>query len=230
MAFGIPNIERIVSNFLEGGTGITAIRSVEWAKSYLWAIDFVAGSSNAIGPSCAPPAPFDALFPASDVTLNIGTIVSDEREFGQTSISFPKRSSQFTMTVTFFDDQKLTLHKWFKDWINIDILNNGDFISGLNDSHAPVVPTFDKRNRVFPSREVRLVMLDAYRKEVTNYHLRIYPTGAINWVGSQGSQATQYTVSFNIVEDLGKKNTAKKAGGLFGFTFDDVKQLLGRFI
>jgi hypothetical protein len=230
MAFGIPNIERIVSNFLEGGTGITAIRNVEYDKQFLWTVDFLDGQSDAIGASLAPPAPFDQFFPASDITIGMGTVQSEEREFGQTSIKFPRRSNAQNLSITFYDDEKRTLQKWMREWINIDIFNNGNFVSGLNDSHAPVTSTAQNRSRVYPTREVRIALLDAYRKEVIPYHFRVYPEGDFQFTGSQDSSATTYSMDFVIVEDLGKRNTSKSAGGLFGFTFDDVKQLIGRFI
>ena len=229
MAFGIPNIERIVSNFLEGGTGITAIRAVEWDKNFLWTLDFVQG-----GNSIAPPKPFNAFFPASDITIGLANIQSDERDFGQTSFKFPKRTQALNVSITFYDDEKRTLQTWFQDWMNIDILNNGDFISGMDDSHAingSLKTKGDDRSRVYPTREIRIVQLDAYRKSVIPYHYRVYPEGDFQFTGSQGSQGTQYTLDFVIVEDIAKKASSKQGeAGLFGVTFTDVKQLLGRFI
>lgn len=223
MAFGIPNIERVVSNFLESGTGITAIRSVEYDKNYLWAVDFVQANN-----SITPPQPFDAFFPASDVTLNLASVVSEQQNQNQTQFSFPKGGKALDLSVTFYDDQARTLQQWFKDWMVLDIQNNGEFMSGLGDSHAAVaVDSFQERRRVYPVRQLRLALLDSYKNDAKIYDYMVYPDADLNLALSQGSQATQFTVNFIIVEDL---TANRKAGVAGGFSFDDVKGFLGRFI
>lgn len=224
MAFGIPNIERAVSNFLEGGTGITSIRNLEIDKNFLWAVDFVGG-----GDSLVPPAPFDVFFPASEVNLEIAKIESAEQELGQTSIKYPKRTSAKDFSVTFYDDEKRTLQRWFSDWINLDILNNGQWMSGLEDNHRLIsgIDSFSNFRRVQPTRHIRLALLDAWRNNVKIYEYRVVPDGSLNFSGSQASEATTYTVSFSIIEDLTVRKRPSLSGG---FSFQEVKNLIGRFV
>lgn len=229
MAFGIPNIERIVSNFLEGGSGITAVRNIEVEKKFLWIIDFprdgVAGPAS-YNPYFGPPAPFDALFPAHDVSLPVYNIESSEYSLPSTSVNYPKRGAAKQMTISFYDDENRTLFKWFKDWVEIDILNAGQFVSGLEDQHTSVVPTMTEgaTRQVKPYRIIRLAMLQAYKKEVMALEYGVVPTGQLDWSGDQGSEANMLSVTFDIVVDASQK---KVAGG---DVFQEIKNILGRFI
>lgn len=233
MAFGIPNIERIVSNFLEGGTGITAIRSLEVEKKFLWTVDFPGkgiSSQGSYNPYFAPPSPFNDFFPAHDVSLPAYVIESSEYSLPMTSVNYPKRGGAKQMTISFYDDQDRTLFKWFKDWVDIDILNAGQFISGLEDQHVSVIPTLaEKENRpVHPYRTVRVAMLQAYRKEAIAFEFGVVPSGSMDWSGDQSSEANMLNVTFDIVADstYGKL----KKTGLQAQIFKEIKNIIGRFI
>jgi hypothetical protein len=220
MAFGIPNLERELSLFLEGGTGITAIRAVEYDKRFLWAIDF----QNTF----KPPAPFDTFFPASEVTFGMQNVNEETINYGQSAISYPINDSPREVSITFYDDKDQTLLRYFKDWMELDIKNNGRFMSGLQDNHTAVsADSFGNRRNVAPSRQIRLIHLDAYRTENSIYSYLIFPKGSIDFLGSQASEATEYTLSFTIVDDLSSK---PKNNSIGGFSFDTVKQALGRFL
>jgi hypothetical protein len=221
MAFGIPNLERELSNFLEGNNGITAIRSVEFDKRFLWAIDFVN--------TFTPPAPFDNFFPASEVSFGMSNVNTKTIPYGQRELEIPINESPREVSITFYDDTSQTLLRYFKDWMELDIKNNGQFMSGLEDNH-PIVTTDSFGNgqrRVFPSRTIRLTHLDAYRTQNSIYSYRIFPKGQIDFLGSQASEATEYTVQFAIVDDLSAKPQNRSIGG---FSFDTVRQSLGRFL
>jgi hypothetical protein len=156
----------------------------------------------------------------------MGIMETEEFPYGQMELSAPTGSKVKEMSITFYDDQNRTLLRWIKDWIELDIQNKGQFISGLGDAHQTVAPDMEGRTRkVVPVRTIKLALLEAYKKEMFAYTYGIFPTGEISYEGSHESEATQYTVTFKIVEDLTKK---VKAGS--GFGFDDVKGLLGRFI
>lgn len=218
MAFGIPNIERAVSNFLEGGTGITAVRSIEWDKKYLWIVDFV---------DMKPPKPFNEMFPVSEISLPFAELETETVDLGITSMDFPLRTTPKEITVTFFDDETRTLLKWFSDWINLDILNYGQFVSGMKDDHLAVEDdSFGERRKVVPMRSIRLAMLDASREEVSAYTFWVFPKGRIEFNGAQASEAQSYTLTFSIVQsDLGGKITENSF-----FSMRTAKEFLGRFI
>lgn len=221
MAFGIPNIERIVSKFLEGDSGITSIREIEFDKKYLWTIDFVDGAG-----SIKPPAPFDNFFPASDVSFPLGVIESFSTDVAHSQIQFPISTTARNLEVTFYDDDERTLLKWFSDWINKDILNEGEFISGIKDAHPLLSGTdsFDVTRNVAPCRKVVLALLSPFKKQVITKSLWVYPTGNLDLGLSQDSAPQTYTVSFAIVKDESFK------GVNTGFSFDSIKEIIGRFI
>lgn len=219
MAFGIPNLERELSLFLEGKSGITAIRNVEYDRAYLWAIDFL---------DFAPPEPFDTFFPASAVTFGLTNLNTKEIVYGQDAFEFPKNKSPKEISVTFYDNQDHVLEKYFQDWIDKDICNDGFFMSGLTDSHQLIgADSFGNNRRVYPSRAMRLIRLDSYRTENSIRKYLVFPKGNIDFSGSNDSAATEYTITFSIVEDLASKLNNQSIGG---FSFDTVRQSLGRFL
>ena len=215
---GIPNLEQTLSNFLESGQGITAIRSVEWGKKYLWVVDFE---------DPKPPAPFNAFFPANDITVPFSLLESKLLELPNDGLPFPIRANQRDIRISFYDDQQGTLLKWFSDWQKLDLLNLGQFTSGLGDSHETVAPdSFGKVRSVQPLRQIRFGMLDATKDEVLVKNFWVYPDGEILFSGNQASEAQVFQVTFKIVKDgLNGKletNTIFSAKGL--------KSILGRFI
>ena len=220
MAFGIPNLERELSLFLEGQSGITSIRNVEYDKRFLWAVDFVN--------TFTPPSPFDTFFPASEVTIPVAQVNEESIIFGQSELPYPINESPREISITFYDDASQTMLRYFKDWINLDIKNNGAFMSGLNDSHQAVATdSFGNSRAVFPTRQIRLAHLDAYRTQNSFYSYSVFPKGSLDFVGSQASEAQEYTLTFSIVDDL---RQTPVNGAIGGFTFDTVRQALGRFL
>jgi hypothetical protein len=139
---------------------------------------------------------------------------------------YPKRGSAKQMTISFYDDEKRTLFRWFKDWVEIDILNAGQFISGLEDQHTSVVTTQTEKalRQVKPYRIVRLALLEAYRKEVLVYEFGVIPSGEMSWAGDQSSEANMFSVTFDIVAEGGSKDPAKTS------IFQEIKNVIGRFL
>jgi len=221
MAFGIPNIEREVSNFLESGKGITQVRSVEWEKKYLWIVDFV---------DSKPPAPFEDFFPANDVTIPMGTLEHHQIDLPQHVFFFPIRATTGEISITFYDDDKRTLLKWFTDWIHLDINNYGLFVSGLGDNHKSVAPdSFGNVRNVQPVRKIRLALLDAGRKTTAVHNFWVIPDGEIAYNGAQISDAQTYTMSFKIVNSsLDSVSTKEKIPE--PTLTEALKSVIGRFI
>jgi hypothetical protein len=218
---GLPNLETVVSNFLESGSGITALRSVEWDKKYLWVVDFKG--------SYIPPAPFDKFFPANSITAPFSYLESETLDLPQTTMHYPKRQHETDLQITFYDDEQRTLLRWLTDWQKLDILNYGNFVSGLGDSHQVVgSDSFGNGTRsVAPVRQVRFALIDAYRDEVLVKNYWVYPDGDISYLGGQESAAQMYTVNFKIVKvDL--DNSPAQSAGLLSVA--GIKSIIGRFV
>jgi hypothetical protein len=209
--------------------GIDQMRSVEWGRKYLWAIKF-------LDTNVELPTVFKDYFPASDVEFPVGSLDSFGFDLAQSSYKVPQRSQIKQMSVTFFDDINGSLLKWFRDWIEIDILNFGQFISCINDEHhileeqsGQTTDSFGAERKVSP---VRTIQIDQLKPDLEptglSYILKIYPEGEINFTGASASEATTYTVNFVIVGENRPPVSAKKSNT------DKLKDLgvktLGRFL
>lgn len=217
---GADSINTAITDFLEGGVvGIDTIRSIDYGAAYLWTLDFIETDG------LKPPSPFDRFFPASEVTLNLGILNTQTIDLGQTAIPIPKNTSFKSIDITFYDDDSQSLQKWMRDWINLDILNDGQYMSGLNDKHPMVVAdSFGGTRNVQPSRQLKLALLDKFKEEALVYNYLVSPEGTLDFQGSQAADATQFQMKFNIIQELGKpKNTDT---GIFA----DIKKQLGQFI
>lgn len=224
-----PVLANIVQNALGLNTyGIGKLRTIEWGKNYLWAIRF-------ISPKC--PKPFDDFFPAQSIDVGLATIESRNFDQGQTSYKIPKNSNARNISITFYDDDRATLLRWMTEWVEIDILNDGRYVSCLNDNHSiekeRTVGSEELGNVVWPVREIEFMLLNNDLEEIqgTKRFLSIYPEGDINFAGSSGSEANIFTISFAIVGE--RTNEGKKKDSSTDYLKKAKKtatQLLGRFI
>lgn len=217
---GGDQINQAITGFLEGGqVGIETLRRIDWEKKYLWTLDF------GVIDGFRPPAPFDNFFPASDVVFPLGFIEDLQIDFGQSNFRFPIKTKSKELSITFFDDENRTVIRWMRDWMELDLMNNGQFVSGLSDSHNIVVPDMNGEIRpVVPIRSVRLALLQHFKREVMTFDFSVYPVGELTYNGSQESGAGQYTMNFVVVEEVGKKSTTKLN------LVNEFTQILSRFI
>lgn len=221
----IPGHEEIngAINSFFGNDSIDVIRSIDYDVKYLWAIRVVSGT---------PPAPFDTFFPAQDVTVPMAISESETIEFAQTSMQVPIKTTGKEISITFYDDENRTLLYWLADWINIDIQNGGNYMSGIADDHQTV--SGYPRNvaisgagtdnaKVKPIRQIELTLLSKYKKIDKTITYDVFPVGEIPWSGDQSSEAQTYTMRFAIVREV---STGGDEGGT---SFVDIaKDILGK--
>lgn len=217
------NIVNRLESFLDSGSGISLIRGIDWDRRYLWFLDFEVPADDELKLQ----APFDRFFPASEVSLNNISVESEEFQFGQNRLSFPKgQASTPTMTINFYDDINRTLIRWFYDWVNLDIQNNGMFVSGLLDSHTSVAPdSFGKVRAVRPIRRVKVTLLNLDRSVFSIQSFDVVPTGDIAREFSNAAEAATYNVTFNIVGDY-PVTRGESNSGVLGL----LKELANRVI
>lgn len=194
LPFRVPGAELITNLFDIGDLTIDKIRSIDWAKKHLWSVKFVEPAIN--------DSRFGEFFPASDISFPEFTLESYAFSMGQSSYVIPQSSPRRQMSITFYDTKDHYLLNWIKTWVNVDILNNGQFISCLMDRHEPVVkvPTYGYET-VFPCRTIQFEKLDYDLNPIPNTHVTatVYPENEIEFQGSSDSGAIQYTVTFVIV-------------------------------
>jgi hypothetical protein len=220
-------INSAISNFLDGGSvGMETIRNIEYDAQYLWVVDFNHGTA-------LPPEPFSTWFPANNVNFQLANLETEIIITGQDSFKIPKGGTPKEVTVTFYDNNNRDLLRWITDWIEIDIKNRGYFMSALKDNHAIVgtdgktttkgLDSFGKPRKVQPVRQIKLSLLDKYKRTIKTYGFFVFPEGVVNYEGSHSSEATQYTVTFNIV-GVSVTNDEKPEG------FESIKAVISRFI
>lgn len=215
-------------------SGIGQLRNVDYAKKYLWEVSFGGRGSDTL----PPPAPFDDFFPAVDIDMDEATLETYEYEQYMSSYEIPFKTSSNGIGLTFNDNDDYALFKWISDWINIDILNHGHFMSALLDDHRIVskrdpdaigVDSFGISRSVMPLRRMKVTMLTPGRKAVMTRQFLVFPKGKLIFNGTQQSQAQVYTMSFHIVSIIDEAVQTDKAEFL-----DKIKaasiDLLGRFI
>jgi hypothetical protein len=215
---GHENINGAINSFF-GADSIDVIRSIDYDVKYLWSIRMVSG---------APPKPFDTFFPAQDVNVPMAISESETIEFAQSSVQVPMKSTGKEISITFYDDQRRTLLYWLTDWINIDIQNGGNFMSGIEDDHQIVKPrnpiVANVGAKVVPVRTIELTLLSKYKKIDKTIMFDVFPVGELPWSGDQSSEAQTYTVRFAIVKEY--EATSDNSTSFL----DIAKDLLGKFI
>lgn len=213
-----------------GKVGIGQLRNIEYGKNYLWEVSFK-------GSSYPPPRPFEDFFPAIDIDIDGAILENYTYEQYMSTYEVPHKTGIKGITLTFNDDDENTLYRYFNDWMNIDILNHGYFISALQDDH-PIVsdksPTengldsFGQRRIVYPIRTISVALLNAARNKTYIRSYDVIPKGTLKLSRDQNSSATAYTMGFTIVREGGAKHSDKT-------TFvDSLRQtaveFIGRFI
>lgn len=190
-----------------GKDGISAFRNIDFAKSYLWSVRFEeAGSPNS--PAVIIPAPFNDFFPAETVAVPPHQIT--EYQFNQylSQYSVPQGMGLRTIAVSFYDDDNATLFKWFEDWVVLDILNKGYFVSAILDNHYCVgsskddigKDSFGNIRQVKPIRTMTLKLENAGRDTVMRKTYRVFPRTSPAYEGnSANSTATIFRVELVIV-------------------------------
>ena len=179
--------------------GVGALRSIEWGKKYLWDVSF---SNNNL------PEPFNKFIPAVDIEEDRAILESHTVEAYLSSYKIPQKSGVKGLKITFHDDINNTILNWLSDWINIEILNNGDFISPL--SSCVKLCTVKKLQNNKRLNEVN---------DAKTY--AVYPEGTLTYSGSSSSDAQLVSADFVVVGI----NTKKVEGRDFDFMRDIVNRV-----
>jgi hypothetical protein len=153
-------------------TNINQIRAIEWGRTYLWDIKF---------PDA--PAPFNEWFPAVEIEENLATLESFDFEGFISTYKVPKSTTVFDLKVTFVDDIDHTLAHWLEEWINTDMLGEGNYILPLVDC----------------CRKVMVAKLNLKRELIG--HMKtylVYPEGGLYFRGTSESGLPQEELTFII--------------------------------
>ena len=206
--------------------GIGQLRSVEWSRKYLWSFNFIQLDNNIKGLQI-PPRPFDKFFPCVDVDETESVLETFSGSAYGKDFRTPLRGGVSTLRITFIDDQKNTLYNFFNNWIKVDILNNGRYVTPLEEAVKAV-----------EIRKVKLASLTDYAQEVGNLvgltersdnsindtsKYWVFPEGDITFNGGSTSDTNIYSVNLVVA---GLVNSESADGGL-GDTLQNIVKSLG---
>lgn len=157
---------------------IETIRAIDWAATYLWDVRLEGA-----------PSPFDTFFPAMDVEETRGDVSSYDFQWHLSNFKVPKSSSSKHLRLSFADDSKGTLWKFFDTWINTTIFNDGKCVS--------TIATCTKR--------LTLLKLDRQRVITEEFRYNVYPEGSLNFTGNSDNGLRTYSVNF-VVTGIERSN------------------------
>jgi len=195
---------------------INQVREVEFAKSYNWDIKlFNSQQGKPVNPL---PTPFDQWFPAIDVEEDIADLESYTFTRYMNDYKVPYKTNPKEVRITFYDDHNHKLSAWLDTWINKEILNEGNFISTLEDSVKFIQlarTTISKRDDLGGISDSARTNLSAFntasgkntpntpsiaRNKNYTYLCSywVYPEGKLTFVGNSDSGLVQYSQTFVI--------------------------------
>jgi len=154
---------------------IEQIRGIQWGQKHLWDVRIQ-----------GVPTPFDTWFPAVDISIPTATIESHMVDTPMSRARFAKSTSDHEISLSFYDDDKGTLYDFFDNWINVEILNNGDYISLLSEY----------------AKQVDVQKLSIDRKPIKRMSYFVYPEGTLTFMGDSSSEGNLYSVTLVIVGRL----------------------------
>jgi len=150
------------------------LRQIRWAKEYLWEIVFHEA-----------PAPFNDWFPAETISQNVWSI--DSRVVASL-YPMQNMSSPFTLDVTFLDDENHTVMEWLRGLVNgVMLTHDGKPRGYLEDACTPV----------------SIRRLNAKKEAKHSEGLWVFPTGSMDFEGSNQSESASKQAQFLIVGSFG---------------------------
>jgi len=216
--------------------GIGRLRSIEWSRKYLWSIGFIdiapqnelSGSSSPIGPYSPSERGEVGFFPCVDVDETQATLQTLSADVYGTTLRVPQRGELTTLKVTFIDDAENTLFKFFRDWIALDILNGGEYVSPIEEC----VKAIELRKMKYASIADYGATIGAAIgvndgadsnpiTEVTRYW--VFPEGSITYNGGSTSDVNTYSIDLVAA---GEFNTLSADNGL-GDTLGNIARSFG---
>jgi hypothetical protein len=198
---------------------IKRLTSIDFSRTYLWRVRFLPIDGTGSAVSHIMPPDFINGLPITEFDLEEAKVVSYNREFFMNTFKIPLKSSDRFLNMTFMDNVNHELYHWFKDWINIDILNGGQFISCVNDTHDRAVSTWSNGlptyGKVSPTRKIFIERLAPDQTVAYSQTLTIYPEGTLIFRGASDSGTNVYSLSFVVIDDGEPKEFFSLSNPLF---------------
>ncbi|TMP46314.1 hypothetical protein CWB96_00335 [Pseudoalteromonas citrea] len=159
------------------------IRSVDWAKDYLWDVRLIAKDNTG-------PGQFTKWFPATRVRESLASISSYTFDAFTSSFSVPQSTSGTEIEISFYDDDQHTITHWLKDWINKEIFGEGHYVQTANES----------------VRYLHVRLLNSQREMQKETVYLVVPDGNLDFEGTSESNSREYTMTFKALGVLSQTN------------------------
>jgi len=150
---------------------VTNLRKQQWDKSNNWDIrvtDIKFGNSS--------------VFPANDTELTFFGI--ENESIGSSGLEMVKTRTKPNITLSYIDDENLSITKQFTDWQRS--LASMDGYEVLPLSHA--------------GRYIFITKLNSMKEPIFKWRLRGFPTGTLQYHGDSDGSVPFYSVNFVIIE------------------------------
>lgn len=187
-------------NYQSGGTESSGSRAsssqfmnaqdvLKWFEpdqDYLWVVRFYDA-----------PAPFNNYLPAIDIRMNLWALETLSKAGGNHTVLFPSENSPRTLSITQYDDQKLTLGQWHEAWVKKNIFPMLGCV-------APLESTV---------RKVHVKKFTRDMKVTQEWKLLVFPTGSGDYAGNTGSaEARQIVYDYTIAGVFGDDGGSSVSG------------------
>lgn len=224
----IDNIKSYTDPSIIFSRGIDYLRNIEFSKQWLWNIRVFPDPWAVI----TLPPQFIINFPAADFSFDEAKLGIFARDFYINNYRVPASAAERTFSLTFYDNNANDIFNWFKDWINIDILNNGNFISCLGDDHARTGSAFNNGlpvvGNVRPARKFVIEKLDNSQKVITTEIITVFPLEGITFKGTSESGVNVYSMDFVIIDDGAQTVINKLLGALASNVLNQMPDIAGK--
>lgn len=160
-------------------TDINQLRKINWGKNNLWDIHID-----------DLPYPFkNNFFPATDVSEPLVSVSSENFDIYLSKYKIPGGKSNYTIKVSFLDDELGTLERWFSEWMEsiVDDL----YVAKLSDITKNMLIM-----RYVYSNRLGVIEKDWVRMSV----YKVFPEGEITYAGTSEAGVPAYDLNFNVVK------------------------------
>jgi hypothetical protein len=158
---------------------IHVVKTPEWGLDFYWDFQFILPKEEA-----PIQFPFNIWFPATDITETLWNPENAQVfDVGMNQFPIPKSLQQRALILTFADDVKNTLEKWFSNWYS--------FIYSVNNNYVRVLEEI--------VRSVIIKKLNSKKEVMNTTSYLIFPTSPLVYDGKSTSGVRLYTVQCAIV-------------------------------
>lgn len=144
---------------------------MQWGATHNWDVMFE---------KTRPPKPFNAWIPATDVKENLFTLKELDLEVGLSNCQIPQRSSAYDISITFLDDEKLTLQTWFTAWV--DFVFARDRVRTISEV----------------CRQLLIRKLNSKKQVIRTTGYLVYPKDSLYFEGSSSADVIKFQIPFVV--------------------------------